>query len=130
MSHKIIINSEATRQRAIAIIKALPLTPVCEVLVKEHKSTRNLEQNAKMWAVLSEVSRDVEWYGQKLTKEEWKDVFTASLKRLKVIPGIDGGFVVIGAHTSKMSIAEMSEMIECAVAFGTQHGVKWSYYGE
>lgn len=87
---------------------------------------RNGEQNKKMWAMLTEVSRQVVWHGQKLSKEEWKDVFTASLKRQKVVPGLDGGFVVLGSSTSKMSKAEMSELIELMMAFGAQQGVEFA----
>jgi hypothetical protein len=41
------------------------------------------------------------------------------------VPGIEGGFVVIGAHTSKMTVPEMTELIELSTAFGTQQGVKF-----
>lgn len=126
MTHKIVIATEELRRRAISIISALTLNPVMEVSIKEHKTTRNIQQNSCMWATLTDISKQVDWYGQKLSKEEWKDVFTASLKKQKVVPGLDGGFVVMGEHTSKMSISEMSELIECAMAFGTQHSVKWS----
>jgi hypothetical protein len=67
----------------------------------------------------------VVWYGQKLLKEEWKDVLTAALKKQKIVPGIEGGFVVIGARTSKMSVAEMTELIELSSMFGAQQGVKF-----
>ena len=78
-----------------------------------------------MWANLEDIAQQVVWYGQKLDKQEWKDVLTAGLKKHKIVPGIEGGFVVIGARTSKMSIAEMNELIELAVMFGTQQGVKF-----
>jgi hypothetical protein len=130
MKKIVVLNSEIDRQRALAITGALPLTPVYEIEIREHKSTRSREQNDKMWATLAEISAQVVWHGQKLTPEEWKDVFTAALKRLKVVPGVDGGFVVIGAHTSKMTIAEMSEMIEFATAFGCQQGVRWRDYND
>ena len=84
--------------------------------------TRSLEQNRKMWSCLGEIADQVDWYGQKLTAEEWKWVLSASLKKQRAVPGIDGGFVVLGQSTSKMTIAEMSEMIELAVAFGAQQG--------
>ncbi|ARK42633.1 recombination protein NinB [Burkholderia pseudomallei] len=88
--------------------------------------TRSLDQNAKMWAMLADVSRQVDWYGQKLTSEEWKDVLTAALKKQKAVPGIDGGFVVIGARTRNMTIKEMSELVELMYAFGAERDVKWS----
>lgn len=95
-------------------------------IVTIQEPTRNLEQNARLWASLTEVSRQVDWHGNKLTPEEWKDVFTAALKRQKVVPGIDGGFVVIGARTSKMGKREFSELLELVFAFGAQHGVQFS----
>jgi hypothetical protein len=78
-----------------------------------------------MWANLEDIAQQVVWYGQKLDKQEWKDVLTAGLKKQKIVPGIEGGFVVIGARTSKMSVAEMNELIELATMFGTQQGVKF-----
>ena len=88
--------------------------------------TRSLDQNAKMWAMLDDVSRQVEWYGQRLTSDEWKDVLTAALKKQKAVPGIDGGFVVIGARTRNMTIREMSDLVELMYAFGAERDVRWS----
>ena len=90
------------------------------------EETRSLEQNAKLWAMLGEISSQVEWYGQKLSPEDWKHILTASLKKQRAVPGIDGGFVVLGQSTSKMSVAEMSELIELMHAFGAQQNVKFS----
>ena len=87
--------------------------------------TRSDVQNRRMWAMLSDVSRQVIWYGVKLRPEEWKDVFSAALNRQKVVPGIDGGFVVLGARTSKMTISEMVDLQELMSAFGAERGVKW-----
>ena len=86
---------------------------------------RSLNQNRMMWANLEDIAQQVIWYGVKLTKEEWKDVLTAALKKQKVVPGIEGGFVVLGARTSKMTVPEMTELIELSTAFGTQQGVKF-----
>jgi len=88
--------------------------------------TRNLDQNAKMWVMLSEVSKQVEWYGQRLTPEDWKHIFSASLKKRRAVPGLDGGFVILGARTSQMSIREMSELIELISAFGVERGVRFA----
>ena len=87
---------------------------------------RSVEQNSRLWASLSEVAEQVDWHGQKLTAQEWKDVFTAGLKRQKVVPGIEGGFVVLGSSTSRMTRAELSELLELMYAFGAQQGVVFS----
>jgi len=39
------------------------------------------------------------------------------------VPGIDGGFVVLGARTSHMTVAEMSELQTLIEAFGADKGV-------
>lgn len=120
-SHFVLCHIQA-RQRAQHAILQAPEGHV--VTIKP--PTRSLEQNAKLWPMLQDVSRQVEWYGQHLTDEEWKDVFSAALKKQKVVPGIDGGFVVCGRRTSTMSKADFSELVELIYAFGAQQGVKWS----
>jgi len=110
------------KQNAMQAIKMASEDMICEI----KKKTRSLEQNAKMWAMLAEISDQVNWYGNKLTSDEWKDVFSASLKSQKVVPGIDGGFVVCGQRTSKMTKSEMAELIELMMAFGAERGVKFS----
>lgn len=86
---------------------------------------RSDAQNRRLWAMLHDISEQVNWHGNRLTDEEWKDVFTAALKRQKVVPGLDGGFVVCGQRTSKMTKAEMSELQELMTAFGAEHGVRF-----
>lgn len=125
MKQKITIISEVQRAFAIQQLREVPLTPVFEVIIQEKKTTRSLESNAKMWATLTDISNQVVWHGQKLPPEVWKDIFTASLRKQRVVPGLDGNFVVCGQSTSKMTIKEMSDVIELATAFGCQHGVKW-----
>jgi hypothetical protein len=86
--------------------------------------TRTLEQSARMWAMLHEISRQVVWHGKKLGAEDWKIIFTAGLKKLEVVPNLDGtGFVALGQSTSRMSKREMSDLIEMMIAFGADRGV-------
>lgn len=87
---------------------------------------RSSTQNRAMWAALTDISRQVEWYGQKMSPEDWKHVFTAALIKQRAVPGIDGGFVVLGAHTSTMSKSQMSELLDLIHAFGNERGVLWS----
>ena len=87
---------------------------------------RSNEANALMWSLLSQISKGVDWYGQKLTSEDWKDVLTASLRRTRVVPGIDAGtFVPLGMRTSQMTKEEISDLLELIYAFGAEKGVKF-----
>ena len=93
--------------------------------------TRSTEQNSMFWSILNDISRQVEWpidgRLSKLEPEDWKHILSAGLKRhQRIAAGIDGGFVVMGQSTSKLSKAEMSELVTLCHAFGDERGVKWS----
>ena len=90
------------------------------------RETRSSEQNARMWAMLEDVARQVVWHGRKLLKEDWKHIFSAALKQQDAVPGINGGFVVLGQSTSKMTVAQMGELMELIEAFGAQNDVHFS----
>lgn len=94
--------------------------------VRLSEPRRTVDQNRLMWGLLSDLAEQVDWHGQHLTAEEWKDVVTASLKKQRAVPGIDGWFVILGARTSRMTKAEMSELVELIYAFGAQQGVEWT----
>lgn len=87
---------------------------------------RSNDQNALMWSLLAQVSKSVDWYGTKLSSEDWKDVLTASLRHARVVPGIDPGtFVPLGMRTSQMTKEEIANLIELIYAFGAEHDVKF-----
>jgi hypothetical protein len=86
---------------------------------------RSNAQNRRLWAMLTDISNQVDWHGQKLSPEDWKHVFSASLKKQRAVPGIDGGFVVLGLSTSRMTKGEMTELQELMAAFGAQHSVRF-----
>lgn len=92
--------------------------------------TRSSEQNSLFWSCLTDISRQVEWPVDgrmvRMEPEDWKHVLSAGLKRhQRVASGIDGGFVVMGQSTSKLTKAEMSELVTLTHAFGDERGVVW-----
>lgn len=115
-----LVHAEA-RRRAIEAIKDAPDGYVVDV----KPATRTTDQNRLLWALLSDVSDQVNWHGQKLSPEDWKHVFSASLKQQRAVPGMDGGFVVLGLSTSKMTKSEFSDLVELIQAFGAQNEVRF-----
>lgn len=91
------------------------------------KARRSTVQNSLMWARLTDIARQVVWHGQKLTATDWKDVFSASLRHARVVPGIDPGtFVPLGMRTSDMTKAEMADLLDLIDAFAAERGVTFS----
>lgn len=121
MSRKTFILAHAeARRRALQAVQDAP----DGWMVTVAEQARNLEQNARLWASLTDVSQQVEWYGKKLTPEDWKHIFTSSLRKLEVVPNLDGtGFVALGLSTSRMSKREISDLLELIYAFGYERGV-------
>lgn len=119
----IYLRGEAQREYARRVITGAPQDYV--VVIKP--PTRSDAQNNLLWPMLQDVSRQVNWYGRKLTPEDWKHVFTAGLRKLDVVPNLDGtGFVALGLSTSAMSKAMFSDLITMIYAFGAEKGVVWT----
>ena len=102
------------------------------VLVTLGRPTRSSDANAKLHAMLSDLSKQVEWHGQKFTGEVWKRLCVASYLREQgerplLIPSLDCQSVdVIYEKTSKMSKKVMAELIEFVYCFGAENNVVWS----
>lgn len=96
-------------------------------VVEVKEASRTLEQNAKLWAMLSDIECQCDWHGLRLSSDEWKDLFSAGLMKSKVVPNMEGsGFVILGQRTSKMTKSEFSDLVELIYSFGAERGVVWS----
>jgi hypothetical protein len=86
---------------------------------------RTVPQNARMWAMLARISSAVNWHGEWLSADDWKDLFTAALRRhQRCAPGLDGGIVFFGLRTSEMTTAEMSDLMSLIEAFAAERGIE------
>lgn len=119
----LVITGEASRKAICRHVLAAPEGYV----IKISEPTRNLEQNAKMWAMLADLESQCEWNGVKLVAEEWKDLLSAGLVQSKVVPNLGGnGFVILGQRTSRLTKSQFAALIELIQAFGSERGVEWS----
>ncbi len=128
MEPKRTVKSEGDLQGAIQWVydmssRGLKAGPVVITLGREERTD---EQNDKQWPMLRDISNQVEWFGQKHSPEDWKDILSAAWKGQKLVPGVNGGFVALGVRTSKISKEEFSEYIESIYAFGSERSVAWS----
>ena len=119
---QVIIRTEADRRKVAEWAKKTGTGTIVEF----RKATRSNTQNALLWARLTEISRKVEWYGRYLVAEDWKTIFSASLRKAEVVPGIDAGTVVVlGMRTSKMTVPEMTALLDLIDAFAAERGVEF-----
>ncbi|UZJ58225.1 recombination protein NinB [Pseudomonas sp. KU26590] len=118
------LKSPADIARIMGYLHGTDLSKPKLVVIKDEK--RPDISNRKMWAMLRDVSQQVDWYGKKLSDEDWKHVFSASVEKQRAVPGLDGGFVVLGISTRKQSQQWFSDLFEVMHAFGAEHGVRWT----
>ena len=119
----LILDRDDNRERVATWAKNAPLGTVVEF----RQARRTGDQNAHLWAALGDVAAQLEWHGQKLDADDWKLIFMNALNsEMRIVPALDGkGFVNIGNQSSKLSKAEMSDLLELIFSFGTQAGVKF-----
>ncbi len=119
----VILATRAERERAARWCMTAPVNTRVEF--KEAK--RTTDQNARMWAMLTDVAQQLPWHGQRLSADDWKLIFLSGLNQeMRLVPNINGnGFVNLGRSSSDLSKAEMGELMDLIEAFGAQHGVNF-----
>jgi len=119
----IILRGIVQRELAKRLIDQAP----DDALVNVRESTRTDEQNAKMWAMLSDIAR-AKPMGRVHKTDDWKSLFMDMCGfPAKWVPSLDGeGVVNLGHKSSHLTKSQFSDLIECIYAFGADHGVRWS----
>ncbi len=121
MTQTIVLTGDYRRSEARRLIDLAP--PYAVVTVKA--PTRSTDQNAKMWAMLSDISR-AKPEGRSLTPEVWKALFMHSLSHeVRFEQALDGkGVVPVGFKSSSLTVAQMSELIEFIQEYAARHGIE------
>jgi NinB protein len=119
--HFLILANQAIKNKAHRWIDAVPFGTRFEL----REAKRSNEQNARMWAMLGDISRQVTHQGRRYDSDRWKVLFLYALgQETEFLPSLDGvSFVPYGPRSSELSVAEMSEMTELMSAWGTERGV-------
>ena len=119
----LILANQNVRARAIEWIKEA--ADGTRIIFQEPK--RTLDQNARMWAMLTDISQQATLGGSEYDGDEWKHIFMNALgheqKWLRKLEG--GGLFTVGYRTSQLSKAEMSDLMALMEAWGAQHGVEF-----
>lgn len=121
--YRVTLCGETQRAYATRLIASAPANAV--VTVKN--AARTTDQNAKMWAMLTDISLAA-CEGRTWTPDVWKAGFMSALNH-EVLwqPGLDGRMPFpSGFKTSRLSKSQMSDLIELIYQYGAEHGVTWS----
>ncbi|ARO14404.1 hypothetical protein BVG79_01058 [Ketogulonicigenium robustum] len=117
------LTSAYARRSAHDLIDKAPAG--CVVTVREAK--RTTDQNAKLWAMLSDISR-AKPEGRVHAPEVWKAAIMSALGH-EIIwqPGIDNAPPFpAGFRSSRLSKSQFADLITFAQEYGDRHGVRWT----
>jgi len=122
MAQTVILRSDAQRALACDLIRRAP--PDAVVTIRE--ATRNLDQNARFWAMLSDISR-AKPEGRTYTPEIWKALMMQACGyAVRFEMGLNGEPFPVGFQSSKLSVRQFADLITVAQEYGDRHGVVWS----
>ena len=123
MTQHVILRGGYQRRLAKDLIDKAPDNAV----VRISEAKRSLEQNSKLWAMLSDISR-AKPEGRTHTPEMWKALFmNACGHEVQFQNGLEGGNPFpVGFSSSRLKVSEMRDLIEFISAYGARHNVKWS----
>lgn len=122
MTHKAVLTNAFSRERFKRIVDQAPAGYVATV----KEPTRTLDQNDKMWAMLTDISVAMP-LGRRHTPDDWKAIaMNACSWECAFLEGLDGRPFPIGFRSSKLSKSQMSVLIDWLQAFGDENGVRWS----
>lgn len=87
---------------------------------------RTLPQNDLFWGLLTDFSKQVEHCGRKYTPDEWKLILMHAWGReVQFLPALDQSTFIPAAHSSDLSVQEMTDLIEFIFAEGANRGVQF-----
>lgn len=122
MTQTVILRGQLQRELAKQLIDKAPV----DAVVKISEAKRSDDQNAKMWAMLSDISR-AKPDGRLHSPEVWKSLaMHACSHEVQFLSGLNGEPFPAGFRSSKLSVMQMSDLIEFLYEYGTRHEVKWS----
>ena len=122
MSQMVRLVGDSQRQLACKLIMAAP--PMATVKISPEN--RTTDQNALLWALLSDVSRSKPG-GRKMTPEAWKAVMmNACGHAVQFEIGLSGEPFPMGFRSSRLTKKQCGDLIDFISAWGSENGVRWS----
>ena len=122
MTQTVILRGASQRELAKKLIDAAQN----DYIVKISPPIRSMEANAKMWAMLSDISR-AKPEGRVHTPEVWKCIFMNALGyEVAFQQGLNGEPFPMGFRSSRLTKAQMSDLMEFMYEYGARHNILWS----
>ena len=134
-------NREHLCRKVCEVIRTAPIGFVIRIM----EAARSLDQNAKFHAIIGDIAKTCTFMDRKWDADDWKrllcEAFVAEMRSIAqvegqpdpfpglggVCPSLDGMRVVqLGVQTRDFKKKMASDFIEYLLAYGSNHGARWS----
>lgn len=112
-------------QRAQSEVTRAPIGHVVTI----RPPTRSIEQNAALHRLLQAIVKARhKWAGRTWSIDDWRAIMVSAHAKAtnrpgEIVPGLEGEFVVLRRSTTRMSVAELSSLIEYVTAWCVSKGI-------
>lgn len=118
----VILRTPAQLKLAHRLVDAAPVDAVLNI----RGPSRNTDQNDRMWAMLSDISR-AKPGGRVHPPETWKALMMHAIGyEVRFEMGLNGEPFPVGFRTSRLSVRQMADLITFIAEYGDRHGVRWT----
>ena len=122
MSQTVILHGQSQKLFAKNLIDKAPVGAVLTI----REANRSIDQNSKLWAMLSDVSRSMP-DGRRHTAEVWKTLFMhACGHAVQFETGLNGQPFPTGFRSSRLTKSQMADLITFILQWGDEKGVVWT----
>lgn len=96
-----------------------------KVIIAEHLNNRSIEQNDRMWAILTEVAEQVaDETGKYYSPETWHSYMKAKFLGKDTIV-IDGSVELVERSSKKLKVKAFADYMTQIEAWAVEHGVNF-----
>ena len=122
------LRDQRIKNNCLDVIKELPTDDKKPLVVKIQPMTRSLEQNSKLHALLSDISKQCEFNGQKRDIDTWKMIMVSAHKiatggKAEMVIGLEGEVINLRESTAQMSVQRLASLIEYVQSWAVENDV-------
>lgn len=122
--HRVILSNPLHRAHAHRLIDAAPVNAIMQI----EPPKRTIPQNKILWAMISEIAAQKPG-GRKWRPEVWKCAFMSAFgMECEIQEGLFGEPLPIGFSSSRMTVAQMSGLLDFIDMWCAQNGVALSHW--
>ncbi|EAB5457506.1 NinB protein [Escherichia coli] len=121
------LTNESIRYNAIQYLRTCDL----DIIVEFKQRNRSIRQNARLHAMLSEISKKATYHGKARNIEFWKGLFVsgwqiATNQHPEIISGLEGELINIRESTATLSVKKISEIMDYIEAYCAMNSINLS----